>query len=219
MNEHPLSSGQTVPSNPAPEAFTDPLGGPQHGVPSTPIPPPEPTAAIPAPPANFQPSGRPDAALVAQRDSGAGWFFWIAALTLVNSLLIVFGSEMTFGLGLGFTLLVDAVSTDIAQKTPSMAAGARVFEIFFDIAAIGLTLLWGFLGRKGQNWAMLTGLILLALDTLLLIAATGGSGIVGILIHGWAIFSIFAGWKAGKELARLEALRASQANSPWAAAQ
>ncbi len=62
--------------------------------------------------------------LVATRDSGARWFLWIAGLSLVNALLMTFGSDHTFGLGLGSTLLVDAVAKDVATKTPQLLAGA-----------------------------------------------------------------------------------------------
>jgi hypothetical protein len=39
--------------------------------------------------------------------NGAKWFYWIAGLSLVNSLVVVFGGNFHFVLGLGITSVVD----------------------------------------------------------------------------------------------------------------
>lgn len=162
-----------------------------------------------------------EAGLVKVLYSGTNWFFWIAGLTLVNSFLAISGSDTSFGLGLGVTLLVDAVSQDIVQKHANMAAGVRVFEFAVDIVTVGLTALWGILGRKGQNWAIMTGGVLVVLDTLLLvlIAFTGGGSLfISIAIHVWALFGIFGAFGAGRQLTAIAKERAMREGAnPWSA--
>src|SRR5262245_38242766 len=52
------------------------------------------------------PPGTADSGLVAQQRSGAQWFYWIAALSLVNSVLAIAGQDWRFIIGLGITQLV-----------------------------------------------------------------------------------------------------------------
>jgi len=149
--------------------------------------------------------------LVATRDSGARWFLWIAGLSLVNALLMTFGSDHTFGLGLGSTLLVDAVAKDVATKTPQLLAGARLTELLFDGVIIGLFALFGFKALRGKKWAFLVGGVLLALDTLLVLAFQMW---FGVLIHAWAVFSIFTAMGANSKVQALEKA-GSQPDSAW----
>lgn len=149
--------------------------------------------------------------LVATRDSGARWFLWIAGLSLVNALLMTFGSDHTFGLGLGSTLLVDAVAKDVATKTPQLLAGARLTELLFDGVIIGLFALFGFKALRGKKWAFLVGGVLLALDTLLVLAFRMW---FGVLIHAWAVFSIFTAMGANSKVQALEKA-GSQPDSAW----
>jgi hypothetical protein len=41
--------------------------------------------------------------------SGANWFYWIAALSVINSLAALSGSTWSFAIGLGFTGVLDAL--------------------------------------------------------------------------------------------------------------
>src|SRR5438477_10996020 len=41
--------------------------------------------------------------------SGANWFYWIAALSLLNSIIFFTGSNFSFFVGLGLTPLIDAL--------------------------------------------------------------------------------------------------------------
>ena len=60
-----------------------------------------------------EPSG--DAALQLQKNlalerqitNGANWFFWIAGLSLINSVLHLAGVSISFLIGLGLTELID----------------------------------------------------------------------------------------------------------------
>jgi hypothetical protein len=41
--------------------------------------------------------------------SAARWFWWIVALSIINTILLHSGSETSFVMGLGFTLVADAL--------------------------------------------------------------------------------------------------------------
>lgn len=90
--------------------------------------------------------------------SDANWLWWIAALSLVNTVLTHTGSETSFAVGLGFTLIADAVFRDL----PAVA-------LAIDLVAIGTITALGWFARRGQLWAFVTGAGLYALDTLIFI--------------------------------------------------
>ena len=48
-----------------------------------------------------------DASAVAQLKSGASWFYWIAGLSLINSISAASGSSWRFIVGLGITQIFD----------------------------------------------------------------------------------------------------------------
>lgn len=47
--------------------------------------------------------------------SGANWFYWIAGLTLVNTIAAMSGSTWRFILGLAITQIVDVVAQDLGS--------------------------------------------------------------------------------------------------------
>ena len=44
--------------------------------------------------------------------SGANWFYWIAALSLVNSIIVMANGQWSFILGLGVTEIENAANLD-----------------------------------------------------------------------------------------------------------
>jgi len=90
--------------------------------------------------------------------SDANWLWWIAGLSLINTVLTHTGSETSFAVGLGFTLLADAFFRDLP-----------VVALAIDLVAIGTLGALGWFARRGQLWAFLTGAGLYGLDTLIFI--------------------------------------------------
>ncbi|MGA2630691.1 MAG: hypothetical protein ABSG54_10810 [Terriglobia bacterium] len=124
---------------------------------------------------------------------GANWFFWIAGLSLVNSVIALAGGGTRFVLGLGITQVVDA----IAQQA-NMGKGV---PLVVDLVAAGIFVPFGLQARKRQNWAFLVGMILYALDGLLFVLV---KDILGIGFHLFALFFIYKGMKANEQLGALE---------------
>ncbi|HEX5791598.1 MAG TPA: hypothetical protein VFY13_10600 [Luteolibacter sp.] len=136
--------------------------------------------------------------LTRRHHSGANWFFWIAGLSLINTIATHSGSEMGFILGLGITQFIDAIAL-LANEDKSVDAGSVVttVAVVLDVLAIASFALWGFLARKGMRWAYIVGMVLFALDTLLLLI---GMDLLGIALHAFALFCIFNGFKAHGQL-------------------
>lgn len=130
--------------------------------------------------------------------SGANWFYWIAALSLVNTIIVAVGLRMAFYLGLAFTQIVDAISTE-------WEGTSRIAFIAIDYTCMGVFAGLGFLAHRKQNWAFVVGMILYGLDGLLLLYAWlqfGGFPFLSLLLHGYAIFRMAKGFGAARELER-----------------
>jgi len=111
--------------------------------------------------------------------SGARWFWWIAGLSLVNTVLFHSGSNTNFVIGLGITGLSDAIFAD------SKAIGFVV-----DAAVLGFFFLMGLKARQGQLWAFIVGVVVYALDALLYVRFAEW---MPVGFHALAIFFIVRG--------------------------
>ena len=68
------------------------------------------------------------AQLHARGTSGAGWFFWIAALSLINSIILLSGGDRHFVVGLGVTSIAVSGRNDPRrhrQTSPPAGWGRR----------------------------------------------------------------------------------------------
>ena len=93
--------------------------------------------------------------------AGANWFFWIAGLSVVNSLVVVFEGEWSFIIGLGITQIVDAIAMVIADEASGSAATIIKFVAFaFNAFVALLFVMFGWFARKRQSWAFLVGITL-----------------------------------------------------------
>jgi hypothetical protein len=132
--------------------------------------------------------------LAAAAKSGAGWFYWIAGLSVVNSLASFSGTGWQFIVGLGITQVFDAVASHSAGEGKAVA-------LALDILAAGLFVFFGVFANRRQSWAFVVGMIIYALDGLLLFLA---GSLLGAGFHGFVLFSIFAGFTAHRKLLAAE---------------
>ena len=91
---------------------------------------------------------------------------------------------------------------------------AAVFALGFDVLVFGFYALCGIQAMRGATWAFVLGLIFFALDTLLMLVTQQW---IGLLLHGWAIFSISTGLIANTNLKKLQiaGAGANVASNPW----
>ena len=74
------------------------------------------------------------ASLQKQVKGGASNFYWIAALSVINSLGAVFELGVSFVIGLGVTQVVDALAMIIAEGLPEYVAIVRTVGVVVSIA-------------------------------------------------------------------------------------
>ncbi len=142
-------------------------------------------------------------AIVAQADSvvmsGASWFWWIAGLSVVNTVMIHSGTDRTFVIGLGFTMLADIIFKDL-----------MVVALVIDVVVLSVFAGFGLMARKGHLWAFVTGIVLYTLDSLIYVL---GQDWMSVGFHAFALFYMVRG-----ALALRTALKAAANPPPEAAA-
>jgi hypothetical protein len=137
------------------------------------------------------------AALVGIKRS-AGWFDWIAALSVVNSVISLFNGNWTFVLGLGITQVIDY----LAQRSGNSRGQLIGFVVTLLVA--GFFWLMGRFAKQGQRWALIVGMFLYTLDGLVLVV---GQAWLSVAFHAYALFMLSRAFGAIKqyEVAKHEA--------------
>lgn len=111
--------------------------------------------------------------------SAARWFWWIAGLSVVNSVMVATGSHTSFLAGLGITQLADG----FFHAFPPAAYA-------LDLAVVGFFVAMGFVARRGYRWAFVVGGVAYALDALIFLPF---GAYLPIAFHLWALFFITNG--------------------------
>ena len=149
--------------------------------------------------ASSQPTAQdPRVPVILRMRRGAGWFLTIAILSGVNSLLQIFDAKIRFIFGLGITQVVDAIGHGAGQN--GMFVTIAVDGIF-----IVMLILCSKSAKAGSQGAFLGGMIAYALDGVLLLVF---SVWLDAAVHAYALYMIWQGYAATRELAHMQ--RAAQ---------
>ncbi len=119
-------------------------------------------------------------------------FYWIAALSLINSLALFFGGNFHFVAGLGLTQLIDGIAFYIGKKSPDINGVVVGVGLFLDLGILAMIALFGYLATRGYIWPVVTGMILYGLDALLVLSF---KDIVGFGFHLFFLWQIWAALK------------------------
>lgn len=133
--------------------------------------------------------------------SCAGWFYWIAGLSILNTILFLAGADISFVLGLGATQVVDGFMSAIANELGGVSYAVIIIQFVIDLLFAGVFIFLGIMGRKRKTWAIIVGIVLYSIDALLTIAF---QDYLGFGFHIFAIVMISGSFKAIKDLAALE---------------
>ena len=125
---------------------------------------------------------------------GAGWFLTIALLSGVNSLLQIFDARIRFIFGLGITQMLDAIG-------PQGRGEWMFLTIALDGLFIAMLILCSRWAKAGSQGAFLGGMIAYALDGALLLLFGGW---LEAAVHAYALWMMWRGFSAAKELAQLQ---------------
>lgn len=130
------------------------------------------------------------AALDKQLARGANWFYWIAGLSVVNSIAALAGVGGVFVIGLGITQVIDAIVLEFGEDA---GMKAKVIAFAFDLMIAAVVVLFGYLAKRRLRWAFVVGMILYALDGLLFVLVMD---VFGLAFHAFALIGIYGGLKA-----------------------
>ncbi|MEY4386641.1 MAG: hypothetical protein RLY20_1924 [Verrucomicrobiota bacterium] len=131
-----------------------------------------------------------DPQAAARLRSGASWFYWVAGLSLINSVVALTGSNWRLIFGLGVTQLIAELGTNFG--------GAAVAVTFvLNLIATGVFVLFGVFAHKRHLWAFIAGGVLFLLDLVFLLLVQDW---ISVAFHAWVLFSFFMGAKACHEL-------------------
>src|ERR1051325_166486 len=122
--------------------------------------------------------------------SGARWFYWIAALSLITSVIALAGGRWGFFSSLGVTQLLDAVANGLAAR---WGGSVKVVAFVFDLLAAGLFALIGYFAERFHTWVFVAGMSLYLLDALVFVLVGHW---LGLAFHAYVLYSIFTGYKA-----------------------
>ncbi len=129
--------------------------------------------------------------------SGANWFYWIAGLSIVNSLFNFFEAQWNFAIGLGITQFFDAIGVYLRSEGASQMISVGIFVIALVIA--GLFFVLGVFANRRILTAFVFGIVLYFADGILMLYF---GDILGIIIHVVALIFIIRGFLAARQLAK-----------------
>lgn len=116
-------------------------------------------------------------------DRSANWFFWIAALSMINSIALHAGGNFRFFLGLGLTEITDAVAS---QFGGAGTAAALVFDVIVASALVGL----GLVAKRMAIWPFVVGMVFYALDALVLLLL---QDFFSAAFHAYVLYQLWRG--------------------------
>jgi len=124
----------------------------------------------------------------AQARAGAKWFYWIAGLSMINSLVVLRGGNLHFVVGLGITSVVDGLAKRVGDAGP-------VLDLVISGSMATIFVLIGRFAVKTRKWAFVSGMALYATDGLLLLTARN---YLAVGVHVFALYAIYRGYRAAK---------------------
>lgn len=130
--------------------------------------------------------------------SGANWFYWIAGLTIVTSLIAFFGGGIRFLISLGSTQIIDGLAEAISTEAGDTA---KVLALILDLIVTGFFVLFGYLAGQKYLWAYAVGMVVFLMDGMLALIFQDW---IGVIAHGFVLYWLFSGYLAGRDLVSLE---------------
>jgi hypothetical protein len=125
---------------------------------------------------------------------GANWFFWVAGMSVVNSIVLHAGGQFFF--------VVGSFAKAVGEQNAGLDAGLKIFAIGFSVVAALIVAGFGMLARKGYLIPFAIGMVLYLLDGLIFLAF---QDILSVAFHGWALYCMWCGFSAFRQIKAVEA--------------
>lgn len=136
--------------------------------------------------------------------NGANWFYWIAGLSIITSIISFAGGGWGFLISLGTTNLIDAMAQGLSAE---LGGAPKVVALVLDLLVTGAFVGFGVLAGKKLLWAYILGMVAFLFDGLVSLLVQDW---LGVVVHAVVLFFMFRGFQAGRELSNLEQAMAQQ---------
>ena|SRR5687768_9153254 len=121
---------------------------------------------------------------------GADWFFWLAILSVINSLIVYFYHTPNTPIALGLTQWLDGTAGGL---NPTMTTTSLLINILI----AGVLAAFGVLARRGSDIAFVVGIFFYVIDAFLMI---GMKDFFGFGVHLLGLFFLVKGLLASRHL-------------------
>jgi hypothetical protein len=132
---------------------------------------------------------------------GTAWFFWIAGLSVINSSVNLIIASSRYRLlsfvGLGIVYNIESRVFVILRNLPESSGFVRPIGFILALLVAGLFVLFGILGRKGHQWAIIVGILVYIFDGFLWLWELNA---FAVFFHIILFFGLVRGLLAYKEL-------------------
>ncbi|HEY4785653.1 MAG TPA: hypothetical protein VIH57_06375 [Bacteroidales bacterium] len=129
----------------------------------------------------------------------ASWFFWIAGLSIINTVIYTTSGGVYFVIGLGISQFVDGIVTGLMD-------GPSLISLIPNLLIAGFFVLIGYRARKYSKRAFITGVIIYTLDALLFLYfrewMAFGFHVFALVMISKGFFKIFEYDKACKQVTK-----------------
>jgi hypothetical protein len=134
-----------------------------------------------------------------QMRSGARWFYWIAGLSLINTIAAFTNSNWSFLAGLGITQFVYGIALGLSE---SVGGVITIIALVLNVLVAGFFIFLGVFANKGYTWAFIIGLIVYALDGLIFLAFQMW---FPLAFHVFVCWCLYKGLSANRSVKKVEA--------------
>lgn len=131
--------------------------------------------------------------------SGARWFYWIAGLSMINSIAAMSNSSWSFLAGLGITQFISGFALGLSED---FGGAVNIIAFILDALVAGFFVLLGVFAQKGHTWAFIIGLVVYVLDGILFLAFQIW---LPLAFHAFVIYCLYKGLNANLKMKKLEA--------------
>lgn len=135
-------------------------------------------------------------------DRSSWWFFTVAGLSLLNTILFHLGINVTFVFGLSITRIFDILASSPGLLKPEL------WELFFlHFIILGAVVSLGLIARKGNTYAFLAGIFFFLLDTLLTLIYRD---FIEVFFHCIVLYNFCIGYRSSKTFINQEDIQKSK---------
>ncbi|MGQ0540990.1 MAG: hypothetical protein ACT4O9_03965 [Blastocatellia bacterium] len=127
--------------------------------------------------------------------NGANWFFWLAAFSAVNSLIVYYFATPNSMAAFGITRWIDGTSGALTAEgvVPPLHLSALAINLLIALAFAG----FGYFARRGNDFAFVLGIFLYLIDSMLMI---GLKDFFGFGFHIVGLYFLTRGLLASRHL-------------------